>query len=85
MKDGLNISDDGTKLWYKDNHLHREDGPAIDNSNINMWYINGLPHRVDGPAITWHTGEKWWYVNGKYIACQSQEEFERIMRLKAFW
>ena len=34
MKNGLEIDEYGTKYWYKDGKLHRDDGPAIE-------YING--------------------------------------------
>jgi len=30
-------------------------------------------------------GTKRWYLDDKQIDCKSQEEFERLMRLKAFW
>jgi hypothetical protein len=39
--DGLDIDMYGIKRWYKDNKLHREDGPAIENNGINYWYYNG--------------------------------------------
>lgn len=29
MRNGLILGSSGTKYWYKDNKLHREDGPAI--------------------------------------------------------
>jgi len=76
---------DETKYWYKNNKLHREDGPAVEYSTGNKkWYINGLLHRVDGPAVE-HDGTKYWYLNGEEIKCSTQEEFERLLRLKAFW
>lgn len=32
----------GTKLWFKDEVLHREDGPAlITKDGIENWYLNG--------------------------------------------
>jgi hypothetical protein len=34
----------GTKRWFKDGVLHREDGPAIEYYNgICSWYRNGFP------------------------------------------
>jgi hypothetical protein len=33
--------DDGSQIWYKNNQLHREDGPAfIDNDGYQSWWIN---------------------------------------------
>jgi hypothetical protein len=32
---------DGTKLWYLNDQLHREDGPAIEYPNgTKYWYLN---------------------------------------------
>ena len=56
----------GTKRYYLNNKLHREDGPAIilaDGSKF--WYKNGELHREEGPASEWNTGEKDWYLDGK--------------------
>ena len=33
---------DGTKSWYLNGKLHREDGPAIECADGNkFWYLNG--------------------------------------------
>ena len=43
-------------------------------------------HRIDGPANTYlDTNEKLQSYKGEFIECSSQEEFERIIKLKAFW
>ena len=74
------------KHWVLDGKYHREDGPAIEYATGERgWCINGLLHRLDGPAIEGIDGRKYWYFHGKYINCNSQEEFERLIRLKAFW
>ena len=45
-----------TKMWYRDDKKHREDGPAhvfyCDNGNLRNeeWYRDGKKHREDGPA-----------------------------------
>ncbi len=66
--------------------LHREDGPAIEHANgTKCWYINNKRHREDGPAIEYVDGVKKWYLNGIHIPCTSQEQFEKLMKLKAFW
>ena len=56
----------GTKRWYKDGELHRDDGPAvIYSSGVEEWYLNGKLHRLDGPAIIHPDGGEAWYLNGK--------------------
>ena len=58
--------DDGTKHWYLNGKLHREDGPAIEYaSGSKAWYLNGKCHREDGPAIECASGSKSWYLNDK--------------------
>jgi len=46
---------------------------------------HGLRHRLDGPAVENDYGYKAWYVDGRYIDCKTQEEFEKLLKLKAFW
>ena len=66
--------------YYKDNKLHREDGPAIEFSNGDkFWYLNDEPHREDGPACEWIDGDKEWYIDGKEY---SEYEFKLIQELK---
>lgn len=55
------------------------------------WYWQGeIRHREDGPAIEEPFGidegfsYKWWY-KGETIICNSQKEFEKLIKLKAFW
>lgn len=53
-------------VHYKDDVLHREDGPAVETAKGDKyWYVNGVPHRHDGPAIELSNGYKEWIVNGK--------------------
>lgn len=49
------------------------------------WYVDDYFHREDGPAIEYSDGNKSWYFHGKHIDCETQEEFTRICKLKAFW
>jgi hypothetical protein len=66
MKNSLIIDQDGTKRYYLNDQLHREDGPAVESANgTKEWYINGLRHREDGPAYEEINGSKGWYINGK--------------------
>ena len=77
---------DGHKVWYKHGDRHREDGPAIEHHNGDkLWYLNGKCHREDGPACERANGDKLWYLNGERLDCHSQEEFETLLKLKAFW
>jgi len=65
MKNGLIIDKDGSKFWYLNDVLHREDGPAEEWADGDKyWYLNGLRHREDGPACEWADGDKYWYLNG---------------------
>jgi len=65
MKNGLIIGNDGDKKWYKNDELHRDDGPACEWENGDRsWYKNGKLHRADGPAEKYTTGSEFWYLNG---------------------
>jgi len=62
----VEVYEDGSKRWYLDGKLHREDGPAFEHANGRKdWYLNGERHREDGPAIEWADGTKFWYLNGQ--------------------
>lgn len=51
--------------WYKNDVLHREDGPAVvAGEDLCVWYFEGEYHRVGGPAII-NTQEERWYQHGK--------------------
>ena len=76
----------GNKLWYKEGHLHREDGPAIEWANGDkVWFIEGKRHRLDGPAIEYIGGYKEYHYLGKHIECNSNKEYFKLLKLKAFW
>ena len=81
------VDEYGTIRYYNDEgQLHKEDGPAIEYSNgEKFWYINGKCHREDGPAVEYSDGYKAWWIDGKYINCETQEEFLRLIKMKAFW
>ncbi|KAB0640669.1 hypothetical protein F7R25_04010 [Burkholderia stagnalis] len=65
MKNGRHESN-GTVEYYKDDKLHRDDGPAIiDNDGYKIWYKHGVIHRLNGPAVEGPEGDKAYYVNGK--------------------
>jgi hypothetical protein len=63
----VKVYSNGSKFWYLNDKLHREDGPAFEGSDgTKSWYLNGKRHREDGPAFEWSSGTKFWYLNGKY-------------------
>jgi hypothetical protein len=69
MKNGLIITEYGGKLWYKNDLLHRTDGPAIIYLyGYRAWYFEGKLHRTDGPAVIYPDGDEYWYLNGKEMA-----------------
>ena len=76
-----------TEIWWGfDEYLHREDGPAAVYFNgTEWWFLNGKKHRLDGPAYINSSGYKEWYYYNTKIKCSAQKEFERLLRLKAFW
>ena len=62
----VKVWDNGTKAWWLNGKLHREDGPAVEYANGSKeWYLNGKRHREDGPAIERTNGDKEWFINGK--------------------
>ena len=70
----------GNKHWYKENRLHREDGPASEDSYGNKaWYQNGYLHRLDGPALEWKNGNKEWWIEGKQY---TEEQFNKITNFR---
>ena len=68
MKNGLEINDFGTHIWYKDDKLHRDDDlPAmIWDDGSQFWYRNGEFHRENGPADMYANGDIVWWLNGEY-------------------
>ncbi len=66
MKNGLHIDIMKNKIWYLNDRIHREDGPAIETeTGYFTWCKNGEKHREDGPAHIEPDGTKWWYLHGK--------------------
>jgi len=60
----------GTRKWWRNGKLHREDGPAIEWANGGKeWWRNGTRHRTDGPAIEYDNGDISWFLEGKLFKC----------------
>ena len=72
MRNGRYQSD-SSECWYRDDVLHREDGPAIELLDGNKyWHLNGEKHREDGPAIEYFDGTKYWYFKDDFrLLCNS--------------
>jgi hypothetical protein len=63
----VKVYSNGSKYWYLDGKLHREDGPAFEGSDgSKCWWLNGKRHREDGPAFEGSGGSKFWYLNDKF-------------------
>jgi hypothetical protein len=85
------VSDNGSKSWYINRKLHREDGPAIEDiDGSKSWFINGKLHREDGPAIEYANGYKAWYINdeklteSEFLARQSCTDKTGVIDGKAY-
>jgi len=85
MLQGLHIDEySGTKMWYKDGELHREDGPAIIWKNGDEeWYLNSKKHRDDGPAVYYPSfnGLRGWYIDGRKLSEDQFKQHYREIRL----
>lgn len=52
MKNGKFANSHGDEIYFKDDKIHREDGPAIERTDgTKAWYFEGKLHREDGPAL----------------------------------
>jgi len=39
----VKVDNDGSKFWYLNGKLHREDGPAVERGNgYKEWYLDGV-------------------------------------------
>jgi len=55
----------GSKRWYKNGKLHRENGPAVIwPDDRKAWCKDGQFHREDGPALICIDGTKQWFEYG---------------------
>jgi len=74
---------DGTKFWYKEGLLHRENGPAAEynDNKTNCWYVEGLIHRLDGPAIEYANGVNEWYIQDE---CYAPEMLSHLIKTSIF-
>ena len=60
------VDNDGSRQWYLNGKLHREEGPAVEHPNGNFeWYLQGKLHRTDGPAVEWPGGTREYFLHGQ--------------------
>lgn len=59
---------EGTKTWYVNGLIHRENGPAvIMTSGSQYWIQNGEYHRENEPAVIMANGQKeWWHLGERH-------------------
>lgn len=74
----------GTKFYYVDGKLHKDNGPAIEFfTGTKEWYQNDKLHREDGPAID-SAHIKVWYKNGE-IHREDGPAIEGVMSERKEW
>jgi hypothetical protein len=68
MQSVIIVNNYGDKIWYLNDLLHREDGPAVEHVNgAKEWYLHGQLHRTDGPAIECADDYNEWWLNGNWL------------------
>lgn len=68
--------------WYRDDVLHRDDGPAIEYKNGDgEWYQNGKRHREDGPAMDISNHKEWWINGVEYTEAEFLEKTQPAKEL----
>ena len=78
IKYEVKVNNTGTKSWWLNGELHREDGPAIERANGDKaWYLNGNLHCNYGPAIEKADGFTRYYLHGKRL---TKEEWENRLK-----
>ncbi len=73
----------GVITFFKDNKLHREDGPAViypDGTEI--WWYEGETHREDGPAVIWEGDPNniAYYLFNKEVTKQEHDDYRAKKR-----
>jgi hypothetical protein len=80
----LATTENGTYfLYYEDDILHREDGPAVvsRDNKVQVWVDYGDVHREDGPAVIYYDRE-FWYINDIEITDKNKID---AMKFKALF
>jgi hypothetical protein len=66
-------------------HPEDEEWMFVGSMGTKIWFRGNRFHNMSGPARIFADGTKFWYIDGERIDVSSQEEFERLLELKAFW
>ena len=56
----------------------------IDELGFKQYLLNNKFHRLNGPTFVGRF-IKSWFLNGHLIDCNSQEEFDRFVKLRVLW
>jgi hypothetical protein len=76
----INVDVFGSREWYLNDQLHREDGPAIEYApGSREWFLNGHLHREGGPAVEWENGNRTWYLDGIRISKKNRQLTQKKM------
>jgi hypothetical protein len=82
MKQGIITDKYGTKRWYLNGKLHREDGAALEYpTGTKYWCLNGNLHREDGPAMELSNGGKEWFLNGQLVYSKDKNNSHKFNNL----
>ena len=81
MSEKLIVVHEGTKLYFVNKKLHREDGPAvIHRDGTQEYWLNGKRHRIAGPAIcNYENGLFIFIKNGKVNPVNTTMEGKRYV------
>ena len=81
----------GTEFWIEtDVEIEPDDDFYLVDTDDTAYIYRGVDrigvlHREDGPATYFgEWNEATWFFRGREIKCNNQEEFEQIMRFRAF-
>ena len=64
----VRVYSDGSKEYFLNGKLHKEDGPAVEYTNgYKAWYKNGKPYNENGPVVIHPNGDKEYFVNKEEV------------------
>jgi hypothetical protein len=82
VKTAIGLSGNPNKWWIDSEGKLRK--VEYENGDKVYYSPGGKLHREDGPALDYANGYKAWFLNGEELPCETQEKFERLMKLRAF-
>ena len=82
----LQLFMDGSKIWYCDGNIHRNNGHAGTYSNgSQFWAYHGLLHRSNGPAIINTDGRQEWYKHGQLHRSNGPAIVDLARNISSYW